>query len=114
MGTDLTQVIHGVPGVGDAKEIISGVYLGGFGQIKENVKNGVSKPSDYRWFLGYCGWRPGQLEKEVAHGVWYLASSSKDIVTDQCIKLERPLWRQILELMGGQYADISKRAYDEI
>lgn len=114
VGTNLIQVIHGVPGLQESKEVISGVYLGGPDAVNKSVKDGGTVPNDYRWFLGYCGWRPGQLEQEVAHGVWYLASSSRDVVTNQCIRLEKPLWRQVLELMGGEYSLISKRAYGEI
>ncbi|CAM6097365.1 unnamed protein product [Calypogeia fissa] len=114
VGTNSIQVIHGIPGLHDSKEVISGVYLGGPDAINNSVKRGETVPNDYRWFLGYCGWRPGQLEREVAHGVWYLASGSRDIVTNQCIRLKRPLWRQVLELMGGEYSLISKRAYGEI
>jgi len=43
--------------------------------------------------------------------VWFCAAGSRDIATSQCIKLKRPLWRQVLDLMGGRFAEISK-AFD--
>lgn len=114
VGANALHVVHGVPGLEDTIEIIPGVYMGGIKAMKSSVLSGQSNPSDYRWFVRYAGWGPGQLEHEVAMGVWYLASSSKDTILKPCIKLPKPLWREILEYMGDPYVDISRRAYGEI
>lgn len=114
VGANALHVVHGVSGLEDTVEILPGVYMGGIKTMKASVQNGKSKAMDYRWFVRYAGWGPGQLEREVAMGVWYLACCSKDTILKHCIKLPKPLWREILELMGDPYADISKRAYGEI
>ena len=31
-----------------------------------------SDPGDLRVYLGYCGWSPGHLENEAAHGFWHI------------------------------------------
>ena len=56
-----------------------------------------------------AGWGSGQLEDEVEKGVWFVAAGSPDIVTQQCINLRRPLWRQVLDHMEGKYKDIARR-----
>lgn len=114
VGANALHVVHGIRGLEDTIEIIPGVYMGGIKSMKSSVQIGESKPNDYRWFVRYAGWGPGQLEREVAVGVWYLASSSKDMILKPCIKLPKPLWRETLEYMGDPYVDISRRAYGEI
>ncbi len=53
-----------------AFEILPGYYLGGkwddFSQIIE------SDPASVKFFLGYSGWSPGQLESEIKAGAWYV------------------------------------------
>lgn len=114
VGANALHVVHGVHGLEDSVQVIPGVYMGGIKSMKESVQRGESKPDEFRWFVRYAGWGPGQLEREVAMGVWYLASSSKETILKPCIKLPKPLWREILEYMGDPYVDISRRAYGEI
>ena len=64
-----------------------------------------------RFFAGMQMWGPGELEREVAAGAWYAASASRPVVLKQCLSLPVPLWRECMELMGGEYAGISKRTY---
>eukprot|EP00850_Spirogloea_muscicola_P023512 SM000363S13636 [mRNA] locus=s363:75177:79012:+ [translate_table: standard] len=114
VGNNCTHVIHGHADLDGAKEVINGVYVGGYGAIRQHVRSGRSSPSDYRWFARYSGWGPGQLERELQAGVWFLGSCSTNLVLKQCIRLPKPLWREVLELMGGQYAEASRRAYGEL
>ncbi|MCO5556269.1 hypothetical protein L7F22_009815 [Adiantum nelumboides] len=114
VGANALHVVHGVHGLEDSMQVIPGVYMGGIKSMKASVQRGESKPDEYRWFVRYAGWGPGQLQREVAMGIWYLASSSKETILKPCIKLPKPLWREILEYMGDPYVDISRRAYGDV
>jgi putative transcriptional regulator len=50
--------------------------------------------SDLRVFIGYSGWGPGQLEREVRRSGWYIFSYDENIVFD-----EHPdtLWNRLIE-----------------
>ena len=79
--------------------------------LSAGVQPGELRPSRVRFFAGMQMWGPGELEREVAAGAWYAASASRPVVLKQCLSLPVPLWRECMELMGGEYAGISKRTY---
>jgi hypothetical protein len=39
----------------------------------------------------------------------YTAAAARSLVLKQCLQLPKPLWREVMELMGGEYADTSRR-----
>jgi putative transcriptional regulator len=64
---------------------------------KEGIASALSqgrKASDLRIFLGYAGWGPGQLAREVRMGGWYIFNYDESLVFD-----EHPetLWKRLIE-----------------
>jgi len=49
----------------------TGWYLAASGEIIEGFARG-QQAGDYRPFVGYAGWGPGQLEQEIEEGSWLL------------------------------------------
>lgn len=86
----------------DAITLPNGVQWGGdFDTLRALMESGDIDSDDLRFFVGYAGWSPGQLEDEIEAGGWILAESSKEAVfADEPSKL----WRAVLRKMGGQYA----------
>ena len=88
--------------VSEAIPIVEGVHWGGdFEAIKTLVQTELVTPLDLRFFLGYAGWSPGQLEEEIEQGGWFLANAA-----DVLIFAEEPrtLWRTVMRSMGGEFA----------
>lgn len=50
------------------------------GLVKELDR--TSNSSDFRIYLGYCGWAPHQLETEVSEGRWYIFDGSGALAFD--------------------------------
>ena len=56
-----------------------------------------------RAFSGHAGWGPGQLDREVAEGAWWVVEGTADDAVD-----DRPeaLWRQVLIRQGGLFTTV--------
>ena len=58
-----------------------------------------------------------QLENEVRDGTWFVASVSKEVLfksRDRAgTQRAKPLWTEIMELMGGRYKEVRDKLYDD-
>ncbi|KAL3695954.1 hypothetical protein R1sor_010030 [Riccia sorocarpa] len=101
---DMFLLLHGTEGVKGYREVIPGVYYGAASGMEEIIKG--RRPIDYRFFFGYSGWSVDQLKREIDQGLWCVAACSTDLITAHSAA---GLWEEILMLMGGKYAELSKR-----
>ena len=60
--------------------------------------------------MGVCAWQPGELNRLVAEGAFHTAACSRSLVLKQCLQLPTPLWREVMCLMGGQFAEEARAA----
>ncbi len=91
-GTDLSGAVP----------VLDGVYWGGdFEVMKALIETQVVTAREVRFFLGYAGWSPGQLEDEIQKGGWFQDRPVGDVVFDG---EPEKLWRKVLRGMGGDYA----------
>jgi putative transcriptional regulator len=70
------------------------------------VREGVLKPQDFRFFVGYAGWQLDQLREEIESDYWYVAACSSNLI---CGGSSESLWEEILQLMGGHYSELSRK-----
>ena len=59
-------------------ELADGVSFAGSLDVLRLIAE--SPPGDVRLFLGYAGWGPGQIEAEMAQGVWLTAPTTRRAV----------------------------------
>lgn len=93
------------------EEVMPGLYFGARNSLDEAaglVKNGVLKPQDFRFFVGYAGWQLDQLREEIESDYWYVASCSSNLICGGSDSSES-LWEEILQLMGGHYSELSRK-----
>jgi putative transcriptional regulator len=108
---DTLHFIHRNVSVNNAVEIASNVFWGGDFEILLSLCDTRQiSPADLRFFLGYSGWGPGQLESELDQDSWIVC----DFVTDQLLFDTDPqiLWRKALDSMGGRFSVYSKYPTD--
>ena len=64
----------------------------------ELINNGEVKENQVKFFLGYSGWAPGQLEKELDMNYWHMVPSEK--YTKYIWENSSQLWQKILTDLG--------------
>src|ERR1019366_9740196 len=77
-----------------AEHVTGKVYLVSTEALLEKTLAKQADPADFRVYLGYCGWSPGQLEDEAGRGFWRVLSGSADIIFDS---EPEPLWSRLIE-----------------
>lgn len=100
------DTLHYLHSLGDelpgSVEVAPGLYWGGdFDTLKELVGAGLVQPEQFKFFLGYSGWSPGQLAEEMEDNSWIVHPAK-----DRYIFKTTPdnLWKTVLQDKGGDYA----------
>jgi putative transcriptional regulator len=107
VGEDTLHFIHRCPEkIGDSIEIADGIFWGGdFETIKNLVTNYQLNEDEIRFFTGYSGWTPGQLEDEINEDTWIVTDKfTPDVVFSHD---EQNIWRQVVIGLGQRYAHIA-------
>jgi putative transcriptional regulator len=85
-----------------SREIASGIFWGGsFEQLKQMIAAGKVRPNQIRFYAGYSGWDPKQLDHELEEHSWMVSGCSKQFTFYDDPKC---LWSQVLKSMGTEYA----------
>ncbi len=102
VGNDTLHVIHQLGDhVKGSKFISQHTYWGGdFEQIKFLIGNKNADTRDFKFFVGYSGWGPGQLESEIESNSWIVMKGSSDLVFGET---DTKTWEKALEQKGGKF-----------
>jgi hypothetical protein len=116
------EMLHICPAVENATKLTEdGLYWGGDpGQAQDAMSDPtlerVVTGFDFKFYVQSTRWLPLQLEKEIKDGTWIMASVSKEVLFKSRDRLgakrAKPLWTEIMELMGGKHKDMRDRLYD--
>jgi putative transcriptional regulator len=114
---DEFSILHSFGEVHGARKLCPGVYIGGCQELISQVRLEHFAPEHALFCKGHAAWVPGQLEKEINKGVWYIAAASSDLLLryagapHSTIDDPHPndLWTDIMLCMQGEYAEIAER-----
>jgi putative transcriptional regulator len=53
-----------------------------------------ANPNDARYYVGYVGWRPGELKNEIDRGIWSVLGADVDVVFRKDVE---GLWEELLQ-----------------
>lgn len=102
VGTDKLFYVHSLNEniLKGAIEIKPGLYWGGdFKQLKEKLILGEISFGDVRFFAGYSGWTPNQLENEIKQNSWLV----KDITIEEVLTIDTRIWTNQINQLEGKY-----------
>jgi len=96
--------------VEDAIEVADGVYWGGnYETIRSMINTRHANSDDFRFFLGYAGWGPGQLQQEIEQDSWYQTEARAQVIFNPVYDR---MWARALRAKGGDYAIIANTPED--
>jgi len=108
---DTLHFIHRKEPLDKAVEIRDGIHWGGsFEDLILCVNAKQIANTDIRFFLGYSGWGPGQLDAELEENSWIVC----DFVTDELLFDTEPnlMWKKAMASMGGRFSMYSNYPVD--
>jgi putative transcriptional regulator len=91
------------PGAGSV-QVMKNLYMA----FRVNTIDQVieSKPNDARYYVGYVGWRPGELKSEIDRGIWSVLGADMDVVFRKDME---GLWEEMLQQTRRIRADMGPR-----
>jgi len=94
----LHQYPKDIPG---GEEIMKGVYWGGdFSKAVELIKSGDLDTNKIRFYIGYSGWKDGQLNEEIKEKSWLTVQASRKLIFQTNAE---EVWKESLKHLGGDY-----------
>ncbi len=104
---DTLHFIHRCPDkIPGGVEVTDGIFWdGNFNKVKELIAGYQLKPDEIRFFLGYSGWTPQQLDDEIKEGSWIVAD--KFSIDSVFSPNDETLWREAIISLGQRYAHIA-------
>lgn len=79
------------PGAGSV-QVMKNLYLAFRANTIDHVIE--SQPNEARYYVGYVGWRPGELRSEIDKGLWSVLNADIDVVFR---KDTEGLWEELLQ-----------------
>jgi len=78
--------------------------------LSKELPKGATNTENLRFFVGYAGWAPGQLDREMLFGSWTIIPATEDIVFAE---EAGELWKQLAPPRHDR-ASIAEPAYGSI
>jgi len=116
------DMLHLCPTVVGAKKLTEdGLWWGGDpAQAQDAMEDSSSlgrviSGFDFKFFVQSTIWSKNELEKEIQGGTWFCAQVSKEVLFKSRDRMgtrrAKPLWTEIMELLGGECKDIRDQLY---
>ncbi len=96
-----TNSVHYIHTLGDlvpqSMQVFGKIHWGGdFDTVKQLIRSGAVRQGQIRFFVGYSGWMPKQLENEIAENSWLVTSMDPRFIMSYS---ERDVWKTVLRKM---------------
>lgn len=74
-------------------------FTAGLSALTHGLEN-IGKDEHARAYVGYSGWAPGQLEREIHRGDWLVVHADTNIIFEQD---HHAMWKKLLKSWSGQW-----------
>jgi putative transcriptional regulator len=83
------------------------IYFSGDGKLLDQLLTEPRPVAHQRFFAGYAGWAPGQLENEIDWGGWYVLPVDEEVIFDMPVA---DMWERMLERATLPRASVDARS----
>ncbi len=108
---DTLHFVHRIPSLVDSIEIMPDLFWGGnFDQLVSLIEMKQIGATDIKFFLGYSGWSPAQLDEELKIDSWIVS----DQISQELVFETEPdqMWKKAMRGLGGRYSVYSNYPAD--
>jgi putative transcriptional regulator len=100
-----TNTLHYIHILGDiipnSEPVLGNISWGGdFDVVERLIASGNLSKGQIRFFLGYSGWSPNQLDDELAENAWVVGEMNPDEIM---MPMSNQFWKKTLKRMGTKY-----------
>ncbi|MBS2097896.1 YqgE/AlgH family protein [Carboxylicivirga linearis] len=82
-------------------KVTENLYWGGdFDVIKEMINSGVADHHSVKFFAGYSGWSPGQLEEEIKENSWIVSTLDDKTIMEGDVD---DFWKETMANLGDVF-----------
>ncbi|MCI4667343.1 MAG: YqgE/AlgH family protein [Bacteroidia bacterium] len=107
---DTLHYVHMDAQLKGSRPVVENMYWSGdFMEIREKLMLGTLRDENILFFVGYSGWGPGQLERELSEKSWIVAPHNIDFVFGN---EQEQLWQKVLRSMGKKFHVLSNYPTD--
>ena len=92
--------IHNHENSEGTSKLLPGVFVGFDDVFLSLIEHKAIKSLRYKFFVGYSGWSPGQLEMEIQNKMWLVAHANPDLIFQ--VPAEE-LWATAVAYLGDDY-----------
>ena len=104
--------LHTAPEIPGSIPVVDGVCMGGdFDELKARLRAGKLGADRVRFFIGYAGWSPQQLEQEIRNRSWFITRAEAARIMETRWD-DDEFWKRMVEDMGEGYAHIANAPID--
>lgn len=84
---------------------------GDFDWVRSLLEAGKQLDGSLRFFIGYAGWTPGQLEEEIKSRSWFVTSADVNTIMNTDGD-DEALWKSLVTEMGDGFDHIANAPVD--
>ncbi len=100
-----TNTVHYLHTLGElvpnCVHVCDNIFWGGnFDTMKSLINNKAIAKSQVRFFLGYSGWMPKQLDEELSQNSWLVSNIKPELVMNHDMN---EIWKEVLNNLGNKY-----------
>ena len=82
-------------------EVMKGIYWGGdFDCVVDLINSGKINADKIRFYIGYSGWKDGQLNAEIKEKSWITVEANRKLIFQTT---PENVWKESLKHLGGDY-----------